>query len=150
MSLDSSQSSQFRPKLNRYKDTYTQLAEEIKAEDTKTSKQALIGNRMDDPREKLLTNNEIIQASGEGLERAHKLGLESEQIGYDVMHNLKSQRKQVGGISDKVEDVGSNVRKANNLITTMDRRRIWMKITMLGIIILLILAICLVLILKLG
>mmetsp|Transcript_7682 Transcript_7682/g.11311 ORF Transcript_7682/g.11311 Transcript_7682/m.11311 type:complete len:208 (-) Transcript_7682:26-649(-) len=141
---------QFQPRLNRHKENVQGLKKNIESEETRSNKKDLLGKSAQNEREKLLTNNEILQDSGEGLERTLRLGLESEQLGNDTMNNLKKQRGQIQNINERVNDVGTNLNKANRVITTMDRRRVWMKLVMILTIILLLVAIGIVLVIKLG
>jgi cell division protein FtsX len=108
-----------------------------------------MGGHSDDPREKLLGSNEVLQDTGETLDRTLKVGLSSEQMANDTLNDLKRQRGQIIGINEKVNDVGTNVNSANRLITRMDRRRIWMKLMMLVTIFLLLIANAVVLYIKL-
>jgi hypothetical protein len=65
---------------------------------------ALVGQagKTSDKREQLLGANETLQNSGETLERALKLGLETEALGNDTMNDLYRQRKQIQNINEKV------------------------------------------------
>jgi vesicle transport through interaction with t-SNAREs protein 1 len=66
------------------------------------------------------------------------------------MNNLKMQREQIYRTSNNVREIGENLGKSNRLITTMTRRAMTNKLTMIGIIALLVLAICVVFYLKIS
>ncbi|CAG9313597.1 unnamed protein product [Blepharisma stoltei] len=143
-------SSQYQPRLKRHQENLLQLKKSLSSEQTRKNKVDLMGKTGPDSREKLLNSNEILQESGDTLERTYRLGLESEQIASDALGNLKGQRVQIQKINEKVNDVGSNVNKANRVIGSMNRRRIWMKIIMLIIIVLLMVACAVALYIKVG
>mmetsp|Transcript_19349 Transcript_19349/g.19336 ORF Transcript_19349/g.19336 Transcript_19349/m.19336 type:complete len:182 (-) Transcript_19349:116-661(-) len=117
-------SSQYQPRLKRHQENLLQLKKSLSSEQTRKNKVDLMGKTGPDGREKLLNSNEILQESGDTLERTYRLGLESEQIASDALGNLKGQRVQIQKINEKVNDVGSNVNKANRVIGSMNRRRI--------------------------
>mmetsp|Transcript_6628 Transcript_6628/g.11693 ORF Transcript_6628/g.11693 Transcript_6628/m.11693 type:complete len:208 (-) Transcript_6628:1742-2365(-) len=148
--LQPSIASQFQAKISRHRENVLKLKQSLNVEEQRKQKVDLMGREGPDARDKLLSANEALQASGETLERTLKIGAETEQIGNDTLNSLKQQRRQIIGINDKVEDVGTNLNSANRVITVMDRRRLWMKIIMYIIILMLIAAIIGVVIFKLG
>ena len=110
----------------------------------------LMGNQSSQKREKMLSNNQILQETGEILDGTNRLAIETEGIGYDALNQLKGQRRVIGNIGEKVNDVGVNITKANRVITTMNNRRICMKLMMMATILLLIIAFAICLYIKLG
>lgn len=140
---------QYQQRLKRHQDNLAQLKRTVANEDQRRQRRDLVGPGADDPRERLLAGNEVLQDTGETLDRTLKLGLDSEQIANDTLNDLKRQRGQIIGINEKVNDVGTNVHAANRVIGRMDRRRIWMKLMMLVTIVLLLIANVVVLYLKL-
>ena len=151
-SLPAQQSSQYQKRIQRYNENLRAVKKNLDEEQGKKGKVELFGKsgNSTDQREKLLSNNEILQVSGETLENTLKVGVESEQIAIETMNNLKKQRGQILNINEKVNDVGVNVTKANRTITTMDRRRIVMKLLMMATIVLLVIGLCISLYIKLG
>lgn len=141
---------QYQKKIQRYNENLKNLKRSLDDEQGKKGKVELFGKAQNDHREKILTNNEILQSSGDILEDTLKVGIETEQIANDTMHNLKKQRAQIQNIGEKVNDVGNNVTKANRTIGVMDRRRICMKLMMIGTIILLTIAFAICLYIKVG
>lgn len=140
---------QYQPRLKRHQDNLTQVKRTLAGEEQRRQRRDLIGGVDSDPREKLLTANEILQDTGESLDRTLKVGLDSEQMANDTLNELKRQRGQIIGINEKVNDVGTNVNSANRVINRMDRRRVWMKLMMLVTIVLLLIANAVVLYIKL-
>lgn len=149
-SMPSQQSSQYQKRIQRYNENIRTVKKNLEDEQDKKGKVQLFGKSATDPREKLLTNNEILQDSGEVLENTLKIGIESEQIAIETVNNLKKQRGQIVNINEKVNDVGHNVTKANRVIGVMDRRRIAIKLLMMGTIVLLVIAFCICIYIKLG
>jgi vacuolar-type H+-ATPase subunit I/STV1 len=148
--LPQSLAGQYQKKIQRYQETIKNLKKSLEDEQNKKGKVELFGKAQNDQREKLLTNNEILQSSGDVLEDALKVGIETEQIANDTMHNLKKQRGQIQNINEKVNDVGNNVTKANRTIGVMDRRRICIKLVMMATIVLLVIAFAICLYIKVG
>ena len=149
-SFPSQQANQYQKRIQRYNENLRTVKKNLEDEQGKKGKVELFGKAASDPRDKLLTNNEILQVSGETLENTLKIGVESEQIAIDTMNSLKKQRGQIVGINEKVNDVGQNITRANRTITTMDRRRVIMKLLMMGTIVLLVIAFCICLYIKVG
>jgi hypothetical protein len=140
---------QYQQRLKRHQENLSQLKRTLAGEEQRRQRRDLVGGVDDDPRERLLAANEILQDTGESLDRTLKVGLESEQMANDTLNELKRQRGQIIGINEKVNDVGTNVNSANRVIGRMDRRRIWMKLMMLITIVLLLVANAVVLYIKL-
>lgn len=140
---------QYQQRLKRHQENLSQLKRTLAGEEQRRQRRDLVGGVDDDPRERLLAANEILQDTGESLDRTLKVGLESEQMANDTLNELKRQRGQIIGINEKVNDVGTNVNSANRVIGRMDRRRIWMKLMMLITIVLLLIANAVVLYIKL-
>ena len=149
-SFPAQQSNQYQKRIQRYNENLRTVKKNLEDEQGKKGKVELFGKAASDPRDKMLTNNEILQESGQTLENTLKIGVESEQIAIDTMNNLKKQRGQILGINEKVNDVGQNITRANRTITTMDRRRVIMKLLMMGTIVLLVIAFCICLYIKVG
>ena len=89
--------------------------------DYKKNKVDLLGKK-EDTREKLLSGNEILQESGDLLEGVLKTCEETQDIGYKTTNTLKEQRITIQNINDKVNDVGTNLGKANQVVSEMNSR----------------------------
>jgi hypothetical protein len=101
-------------------------------------------------REKMLTNNQILQETGDVLDSAQRIAIETEALGSDTVHTLKKQRKQIQEIGEKVNDVGANVTRADRVVLTMNNRRICIKLIMIVTILLLTIAFGITLYIKVG
>ncbi|OMJ74025.1 hypothetical protein SteCoe_27142 [Stentor coeruleus] len=149
LGLDPQQAALFGPRVKRYQENLMAMKKTVKDIDYRKNKVDLLGAKREETREKLLDSTEVLQDSGEALERINKIGKETEDIGYESLGGLKKQRVTIQNIHDKVKDVDGNVSMANRTITEMNSRRLWMKFMMYGIIFLLIGAIAILLYIKL-
>ena len=149
-SMASNESAQLQKKFLNCKENLGQLKSSLLSAREKKDKDALIGSGTNNTREKMLTNNQILQETGDILENTHKIAIESEGLGFDALNELKGQRRKINIIGEKVQDVGTNITKANRIIKTMDNRRICMKIVMMATILLLIIALAICLYIKIG
>mmetsp|Transcript_28952 Transcript_28952/g.51751 ORF Transcript_28952/g.51751 Transcript_28952/m.51751 type:complete len:205 (-) Transcript_28952:1590-2204(-) len=141
-------SRQFQGKLKRHKENLVTLKKNLLNEETRKSARELLNSSEGDARDPLLAGNETLQKTGDTLERALKVGKETEQIGADTLNTLKQQRQQISNINDKTNDVSSNLKQATRVVMVMDRRRLTMKFIMIGIILMLSIACLLVLYVK--
>ncbi|OMJ85864.1 hypothetical protein SteCoe_12705 [Stentor coeruleus] len=148
--LGSNEASQLQNKFKKNKETLENLKNQLASAKDKKDREDLMGKNESSKREKMLTNNQILQETGDVLESTNKLAIETEGIGYDALNSLKGQRRQILGIGEKVNDVGANVSKADRIVFTMNNRRICMKIIMMGTIVLLVIAFAICLYIKLG
>jgi vesicle transport through interaction with t-SNAREs protein 1 len=103
-SLPPQLASQYQPRIKRHQDNIKALKQSLNQEQLAQNRTALVGQagKTSDKREQLLGANETLQNSGETLERALKLGLETEALGNDTMNDLYRQRKQIQNINEKV------------------------------------------------
>ena len=141
-SLSAQQSNQYSKRIQRHNENLRTVKKNLEDEMSKKGKVELFG--------KAGSTSEVLQVSGETLENTLKIGIESEQIAIDTMNNLKKQRGQILNINEKVNDVGVNITIANRTITTMDRRRIAMKMIMMATIVLLVIAFVICLYIKIA
>lgn len=148
--LGSHEASQLQGRFQRHKETLQNVRQQLNLARDKKEKEDLMPSGPSGQREKMLTNNEILQETGDILESTHRVAIETETLGNDTLHTLKKQRKQIQGIGEKVNDVGANVTKADRLVFTMNNRRICMKIMMMATILLLIVAFAICLYIKVG
>ena len=147
LNLTQQQATLYGPRVRRHQENLAIMTKSAREIDFKKGKIDLLGKK-EESREKLLSADEILQDSGEALDRIHKIGLQTEEMGYGTMGTLKKQRITIQNIGDKTNDVDTNVGRANRTITEMNSRRLWMKFMMYGIIFLLIGAICIILYIK--
>lgn len=148
LNLPQQQATLYGPRIKRHQDNLLSARKSLRDIEYQRGKTDLMGGKKEDTREHLIGSNEILQNSGEALERIQKLGTDAEDLGYDSMNHLKRQRLTIQNINDKTNDVSHNVAVAGRTITEMNSRRLWMKFMMYGIIFLLIGAICIILYIK--
>jgi len=55
-----------------------------------------------DQRQRLLLGNQVVDQSSDRLARAHRLALQSEEIGTEIISSLGEQREQLERSYDKV------------------------------------------------
>lgn len=143
--------SQFQPRVNRHKENINTLKQALSNEQIAANRAALGPQKTNiEKRDKLQWANEVLYDSGNTLERAIKVGVETEQIGNDTMNDLYRQRKQLQGMNEHIYDVNTNLKKANQMITKIDRRRFCMKLLLYVIILLLIVSIAIVIYIKMA
>lgn len=148
--LGSNEASQLQGRFQRHKETLQSVRQQFNSAKDRKDRDALMPSGPSGQREKMLTNNEILQETGDILEDTHKIAIETEVLGNDALHSLKKQRKQIQDIGEKVNDVGANVTRADRIVFTMNNRRICMKIMMMVTILFLVIAFAICLYIKLG
>jgi vesicle transport through interaction with t-SNAREs protein 1 len=149
--------------VRKYREDIDKMNREIRGQEREISDKrnynTLMGSRIDavtsmqdsNPRNaKLLGAQQMMIDQGLKLDQGKRLALEAEGVAIDTMNNLKMQREQIYRTSNNVREIGENLGKSNRLITTMTRRAMTNKLTMIGIIALLVLAICVVFYLKIS
>jgi uncharacterized protein involved in exopolysaccharide biosynthesis len=148
--LGSHEASQLQGRFQRHKENLANLRQQLASARNKKDKDELFASGQNAQREKMLTNNQILQETGDVLDSANRIAVETEALGNDTVHALKKQRKQIQDIGEKVNDVGANVTRADRLVLTMNNRRICIKLIMMLTILLLTIAFGIVLYIKVG
>lgn len=82
------------------------------------------------------------------LERTHRMALEAEQIGANVLSDLRRQREQLTHAARTLRDTDQDLDTSNRILREMLRRMRTNKVITIGVIALLVLAILLVLYVK--
>ncbi|ODV94463.1 hypothetical protein PACTADRAFT_82029 [Pachysolen tannophilus NRRL Y-2460] len=106
------------------------------------------GNLADDQRQALLSNNASLERSSERLRDSSRIALETEDIGANILNDLRSQREQITNSRNTLSEADNYVDKSIKTIKTMTRRMAANKLITYAIIAVLILLIVLVLISK--
>jgi hypothetical protein len=149
--LSPSIASQYQPRVKRHKENTNTLKQALSNEQIAANRAALGSQKPNiEKRDKLQWANEVLYDSGNTLERAIKVGIETEQIGNDTMNDLYRQRKQLQGMNEQLYDVNTNLKIVNQVVSKMDRRRFCMKLLMYVIILLLIISIAIVIYIKMA
>lgn len=121
LSLSPQEAKPFGSRVIKYQENLLIMKKSAKELDYKKNKVDLLGKK-EDTREKLLSGNEILQESGDLLEGVLKTCEETQDIGYKTTNTLKEQRITIQNINDKVNDVGTNLGKANQVVSEMNSR----------------------------
>ena len=148
--MGSQEAGQLKRKFANNKESLQTLKYAVSNAREKKESEALMGKQEPNKREKMLSNNHILQETGDILESTNRLAIETEGIGYDALNELKGQRRVINNIGEKVNDVGTNITRANRVIKTMSNRAMCMKIMMMGTILLLVIAFAICLYIKIG
>ena len=148
--LGSHESSQLQGRFQRHKETLANVRQQLMSARDKRDKEDLMASGQNTQREKMMTNNQILQETGDVLDSAQRIAIETEALGNDTVHTLKKQRKQIQDIGEKVNDVGANVTRADRVVLTMNNRRICIKLIMIVTILLLTIAFGITLYIKVG
>ena len=93
-------------------------------------------------RSKLTSNNQKLDESTRKLESSRMVVAQTEEVGNVILSDLESQREQLQGAHDQIQDTKSFTAKAKQILTTMGHRAVIHKVTVWIIIILLFGVIC--------
>ncbi|KAI8138686.1 hypothetical protein BJV82DRAFT_582678 [Fennellomyces sp. T-0311] len=72
-------------------------------------------------RQRLLNNHAKLQASSQRLEESHRIALESQAMGADILNSLRSQRETLTRTRDTVSEADSNIDGASKTLKNMSR-----------------------------
>ncbi|KAI9498126.1 snare region anchored in the vesicle membrane C-terminus-domain-containing protein [Zychaea mexicana] len=74
-------------------------------------------------RQRLLDDTERLQRSSQRLQDSHRLALETETMGADILQQLKTQRESLTRTQDAVSETNSYIDKASKTLKSMSRSR---------------------------
>ncbi|KAI8079635.1 vesicle transport v-snare protein vti1 [Gilbertella persicaria] len=97
-----------------------------------------------DQRQRLLSGTERLGQSSRRLEDSHRLALETEGIGINILSTLKGQRETIVRARDTLAEADSHIDKASKTLKGMARRMATNKLITAAIIVILIVLIVLV------
>jgi len=150
-------------KLREYKADLTKLKREVKQAYSSTEDEAMRvellsraelgeGNSSSASaqRDALLSATQRVRATGERITQGRQTLLETEELGVSILQDLHRQRETIVGARENLHDADDAVGRARKVLTSMSRRAVQNKLIMVGIIVMLIAAICVVLYLKLS
>lgn len=103
------------------------------------------GGIHDDQRRQLLQNNSSLDRSSQRLRDSQRIALETENIGGNILNDLRSQREQISGSRNTLQTADNYVDKSIRTLKSMSRRMTANKFISYGIIGVLVLLILLVL-----
>mmetsp|Transcript_36069 Transcript_36069/g.82840 ORF Transcript_36069/g.82840 Transcript_36069/m.82840 type:complete len:249 (-) Transcript_36069:51-797(-) len=150
--LPTEQRSVINPKMLRYRQ---QLQEQRKQVDSvqETHSRAILmggddsqggvvyGKSMQD-RQRLMDSSDLMQQSTNKLRDARRQAAETEQIGADVMTDLRQQRETIMRTKRNVHEVGSNYGMAKQMLDAMTRRAAANRAVTMGAMILMGIMVC--------
>ncbi|XP_032821023.1 vesicle transport through interaction with t-SNAREs homolog 1B [Petromyzon marinus] len=87
-------------------------------------------------RARLLQGTESLGRASASVERSHRVAVETEQIGNEIIDELGTQREQLDRTRDRLTNTGQNLSKSRKILTTMSRKLVTNKL-LLGFIIIL-------------
>ncbi|CAK9438057.1 uncharacterized protein LODBEIA_P23950 [Lodderomyces beijingensis] len=153
--LPSNQRSSYNTKIRQYKTQVDEIKRKYKQLADSQDKHELFGNRYrdsvssdgvaDSQRKQLLNNHSSLERSSQRLQDSQRIALETEQIGGNILNDLRSQREQISGARNTLLQADSYIDKSVQTLKSMGRRLVANKFISYAIIAVLILLILLVL-----
>ncbi|CEH13851.1 vesicle transport v-snare protein vti1 [Ceraceosorus bombacis] len=96
-------------------------------------------------RQRLLQGTATLEDGSRRLEDSHRLALQTEDLGADILRNLRGQREQIEHSRDTLRQADSNIDRSSRTLQQMIRRAKQQKLTMGAILAVLVLLILLIL-----
>ncbi|KAN0062392.1 t-SNARE VTI1 [Thecaphora frezii] len=100
-------------------------------------------------RERLLQGTATLEDGTRRLEESHRLALETEDLGADILRDLRGQREQIEHSRDTLRQADANIDRSSKTLSKMIRRAKQQKLVTIGIVVVLVLLILLILYSKL-
>lgn len=118
------------PKLRGYRSELVHRNKALGVAKTAAQRRSLLdeeargetGSKSRRDRERLLGVDDALRRSSSQLDEAQRLALETEQIGTEVMSDLRSQRDTISRTRGNVSEIGEQVNNAKQLLLRMSRR----------------------------
>jgi vesicle transport through interaction with t-SNAREs protein 1 len=113
------------PKVKQSRAQLVERRKALGAAKSSHARQNLLGegdSRGRRDRERLLDVDDSFRRSSSQLDEAHRAALETEQIGIDVMSDLRQQRDTILRTRGNVNEIGQNVAIAKQMLIDMSRR----------------------------
>jgi len=92
-------------------------------------------------REQLLSNNDRLEQAGLNITNSRRAVLETEELGINILGDLKGQREKMEHSRDTMRVINDNIGTARRTLNTMARRAQSNKLITWGVIVVLVLAI---------
>ncbi|KAJ3788805.1 vesicle transport v-snare protein vti1 [Lentinula aff. detonsa] len=114
--------------LSRYKKTFKDLSAQLARSSLLASSTPRPGYSSDDPygassdRSRLLAGTTLLEDGTKRLQDSHRLALETEEQGADILSNLRLQREQIENSRNTLELANNAIARASNTLTSMIRR----------------------------
>ncbi|CAH6720206.1 t-SNARE Vti1p [[Candida] jaroonii] len=127
--LPSNQRSSYNTKIRQYKSQINESKNDLKKLLDDQDKFELFGNRytddddlQDGQRKQLLSNNSSLERSSERLRESQRIALETENIGGNILNDLRAQREQISGTRNTLLAADGYVDKSIKTLKSMSRR----------------------------
>ncbi|KAL1919403.1 uncharacterized protein VTP21DRAFT_2096 [Calcarisporiella thermophila] len=157
LNLPQSARNRLQSRLRSYKSDLDKLKRDLKrtissapSMDPREELFAGVGNdtsfdaAVSDQRSRLLSGTDRLANSSRRLQESHRIALETESIGANVLGTLRQQREQIINTRDTLGDADSYIDKAQRTLKGMARRMATNRLITAAIIIVLVALICLV------
>ncbi|CAO1613677.1 unnamed protein product [Parajaminaea phylloscopi] len=96
-------------------------------------------------RQRLLQGTATLEDGQRRLEESNRIALETEDLGADILRDLRGQREQIEHSRDTLRQADGNIDRSSKTLTKMIRRAKQQKVVMIGIIVVLVLLILVIL-----
>ncbi|PWN97311.1 V-snare-domain-containing protein [Tilletiopsis washingtonensis] len=96
-------------------------------------------------RQRLLQGTATLEDGSRRLEESHRLALQTEDMGADILRDLRGQREQIENSRDTLRQADTNIDRSSRTLQLMIRRAKQQKLTMAAILTVLVLLILLIL-----
>lgn len=154
--LPTNQRSSYNTKIRQYKSQIDDAKSKYKKLTDVQDRHELFGSRYrdedgefngvsDSQRKQLLSNQSSLERSSQRLQDSQRIALETENIGGNILNDLRSQREQIGGARNTLMQADTYVDRSIQTLKSMGRRLTANKFISYAIIAVLILLIFLVL-----
>lgn len=152
------QRSSYNSKIRQYKSQASECKEELKRLLDDEDRKALFGDNYNDSntggglttdqRRQLLQNSSALDRTSERLKDSQRIALDTENVGGNILNDLRSQREQISGSRNTLMAADTYVDRSVRTLKSMSRRLVANKFITYAIIAVLIILIFLVLISK--
>ncbi|EMG46185.1 Vesicle transport V-snare protein, putative [Candida maltosa Xu316] len=149
--IPSNQRSSYNSKIRQYKSELDEIQKTYNTLLDSQDKYDLFGGKNyngdagSDQRKQLLNNNSSLERSSQRILDSQRVALETENIGSNILNDLRSQREQISNSRNTLGQADNYIDKSISTLKTMSRRLTANKFISYGIIAVLILLIFLVL-----
>ncbi|NP_001279174.1 vesicle transport through interaction with t-SNAREs homolog 1B [Callorhinchus milii] len=92
-------------------------------------------NQLASQRALLLQGTDSLNRATQSIERSHRIAIETDQVGAEIIEELGEQREQLERSKDRLINTGENLSKSRKILRAMSRKIVTNKL-LLGIVIL--------------
>merc|ERR1719487_227014 len=133
------------PKVRGYRAELQSFSAEVRAQNEATSRRQLFtdgsGDLTREHEDRYRGTTQKIRETTNRVEEAKRTAMETENIGIEIMSDLRSQRETILRTQDHVRDVDSNLSRSRQLLISMGKRAATNKLILSGVIVMLVAAI---------